>query len=380
MIGTTRPRGSFGAMLTGAALLLATMLTLFWNEGRTLKRSGLLDHGRAQLVVVGHPQISPGNEGKLVYLHGEVVGETLRDPDFGIETNALALRRRVEMLQWKQGSRERKDADGKRRTEYEYSKVWSDRPIDHSRFHFADAHQNPAALPFADQQWQTQSARLGAFTLDARIVDELRQWRSLDADADQLPPNLAASLRSEAGVLTSAASLDDADIGDVRIRFDHVPPGPVSLVAQQHNGVLRPYRDKRGELLLVERGQVGAQALFDAAGQGNSTLGWSLRLGGFFAFWAGFGLLLSPIRNLLQRIPLLGGIGRFATSLVSGLLAFALALLTMASGWLFHRPWLMALFLLAVATFVYWMIHQRRPPVATPVSPPPPPPPPPPGP
>jgi hypothetical protein len=192
-------------------------------------------------------------------------------------------------------------------------------------------------------------------------------------DAAVLPPNLAASLRVEGEYLTSADALAAPAIGDVRIRFQRAPLGMASVMAAQRDGSLEPFAARSGELLLVERGEVGAEAMIVAAESRNAGLGWALRAGGFAAYWVGFGLMFAPISSVLGRVPLLGGIGRFAVGVVSFGLAFVLSLLTIVSGWLFHRPWLFGLIILACVAAVFWLARSRR---AEPLSAMPPPPPP----
>ncbi len=378
-------KGLLGGLLGGAALLLVATLVLFWNEGRTVKRTAVLAEGKALVQSVEAEAVDPANEGRLLHVRSELAATgRLLDPDFGVEAEGIALRRRVEMYQW-QEKKSRQEGD-KQGYDYRYEKTWSGEPIEHAGFDRPQGHENPAALPFPSSRWNADEVRLGAFSLGPDAINELSSWESVGPSMQSLPANLAASLRVEAGVLTSADSLDSPAIGDIRIRFDRVPLGRASVVAQQKAGRLEPFAVKQGELLLAQRGSVGSAALFDAAGSRNSSMGWALRSGGFMAFWIGFGLMLRPISGVLGSLPIIGGIGRMVTTVVAGLLALSLSLLTIVSGWLFYRPWLLIVFLGALAFAIIWLVRRPRAGLAAPVAqvthaaagsaPPPPPPPP----
>jgi len=363
-------KGLIGGLLAGAALLLVATLVLFWNEGRAVKRSAVLAEGRSIVQPVAADTVLADNEDKLLHTSGELaVDGVLRDPQFGVEAEGMALRRRVEMYQWEE-KKTRKSGNSSG-YDYRYEKSWDDEPVDHTDFAQPQGHENPGALPFPAQRWDAGSVRLGAFELGGEAIGELSSWEAVSPDLAALPPNLAASLRVEAGVLTSAEALDAPAVGDIRIRFERVPLGRASVVARQAGGRLESYAAMQGELLLAERGSVNAAAMFDAAESRNSTLGWALRGGGFMAFWLGFGLMLRPVSSALGSLPLIGGIGRMVTTVVAALLALSLSALTIVSGWLFHRPWLLGVLLLALAIGIGWLFSRApRGKLAAPVPPP----------
>src|SRR5690606_10567578 len=124
----------------------------FWNEGRTVRRDALLGEAGAQLVVLGSSTPVPANEGSLVHVGGRAAASTpVQDAEFGVKLDALALRRRVEMYQWreKRDRREEKLAGGGTRTvtEYRYEGHWNDDAVDSSRFGQRAGHENPGPLP-----------------------------------------------------------------------------------------------------------------------------------------------------------------------------------------------------------------------------------------
>ncbi len=143
---------------------------------------------------------------------------SLRDPDFGVESRAFGLERRVEMYQW------RRDVGG-------YSKVWNSAPIDSSTF--ASPHRNPPQLPVRGRQWW-----VGAVTLDGRplplaTVRLLGQWNPLRPGFSALPPRHTRRFQPEGDGLGSSYNPLAPRIGDVRVTWHEfvLPPlaGKVEL-------------------------------------------------------------------------------------------------------------------------------------------------------
>jgi hypothetical protein len=262
-------------------------------------------------------------------------------------------------------------------TEYRYEQRWEDEAIDSSEFAQPAGHANPGAMPYSSQTRRAEAVRLGGFGLASEVAAQIGGWRDVTPAQVTLPPNLAASFRTAGEWFTTSADPARPALGDVRVRFEMVPAGMVSVVARQQGDMLVPHATGAGEeLALVERGQHEAGAMFDAEGSRNSTLGWILRLVGFGLAWVGFNLLLRPLVVLADVVPLFGRLAGFGTALLAGVLALLTSLLGIGGGWLWHRPWLLGLVLLAIVAAVAWLLRARRTPSAAPALPPMPPPPP----
>jgi len=165
---------SITGILVGLALVGATVWGIFWNEGRAIGTTRALNEGAGVTVSVPAARVDAANEGKLVHVAGDLrSGGTLTDADFRISTEAVRLVRKVEMYQWKEEQRTetRSNAGGSqtRTTTYSYSRVWSDRPIDSSRFRRRDGHENPA-MPVTGRSQTAANATLGAFRADSRVI------------------------------------------------------------------------------------------------------------------------------------------------------------------------------------------------------------------
>lgn len=146
------------------------------------------------------------------------------DPIFGFNKRALALERRVEMLQWQ------RDAQGA------YATQWSAAQIDSSAFD--KQHANPAELPFNGERWWTRDARLDGQPVSPDLLAALNGWQPYAPDLRQLPINLAASFAFNNGGpdgewLTTSQDPKYPAVGDVRLRWQILeraaPPSGVVL-------------------------------------------------------------------------------------------------------------------------------------------------------
>lgn len=380
--------GAIKGIFAGLIVLLVSLVLQFWNEGRTLKRDNVLSEGRAAVQTLAEARPDPAREGKLVHVTAEAVGtDAVADAEFGVQVPALALRREVEMYQWRErrDRKKEKQADGSSRevTHYRYETRWDENHIDSARFHDRSGHENPAAIPYAARTLRAENVRVGEFDLAPTIASRLGGWQSLKPMEIVLPPNLAASFRADGDWFTTSADSTKPAVGDVRIRFQRIPTGQVSVVAQQRGASLVPQSGPAdAELMLIQRGAHSAQAMFDAEGSSNSKTGWFLRGAGFVLAFIGFALVLRPLTVLADVVPLLGRLAGIGSALVAAVFAGLTSLVAIGSGWLWYRPWLLIVIALLGFALGFALWRARRVPETVPPPPPPTiaPPPPPPGP
>jgi hypothetical protein len=357
---------SIMGVLVGLILLVVAVVLLFWNEGRAVKTFKTLQEGEEAVVSVEAGEINPDNEGKLIHLSGAAqTEETLTDPSFGVSDNALRLRRSVSMYQWEEKSEsktEKKLGGGEETvTTYTYSKGWSEGLIDSSNFNVPDGHENPSELPFESLTWDAEIVQVGAFTLSADLVSMLSGFEELPVK--QLPEGIdwPEDVKPDKGKIYLGANPAQSQIGDVRVAFSVVPPGEVSLLAEQSGDSFQAYRTKAGGMIeMIKSGRHDAGAMFAAAHAENTLLTWILRLVGFFLIWIGFSLVLAPLSVLADVVPLFGNLVGAVTGFVTFLLALALSALVIAVAWIFFRP-LLAILLFAVAgAAVFFLIKALR--------------------
>lgn len=368
-------RGVLGGALFGLAMIAVALGLQFWNEGRAMRRTQVLDAAAAEVqpLATGQTAIS------LAHISARVESaEPVLDPDFGVQAQALALRRQVEMFQWVETRETRRErgADGVYREveEYRYERTWDDDYVDSSQFKQPQGHSNPPPPAFSGGTYRSADVRLGGYPVHADIVWKIEGWQAVPVTPDDITPNLAASFRSVDGWLYSGDSLQSPALGDVRVRFEQLPEGPLSLIAALDEGWLTPAKLRSDDaFFLLERGEHPPESLIASARSSNSGLAWALRAGGFALLWLGFGLLLRPLVALAEWVPLLGRLVGGAAAAVSFAFAALFSLIAIGSGWLWYRPWWLfgGLALLVAAGVLLFRRSQSAPSGAA--TPPPPP-------
>lgn len=367
----SRLKNSVIGVLIGLLLVAGMIWLLFWNEGRTIREARSLTEGADVVVSVGAGSIDAANEGRLIHVTGPVTTSSHpADMAFGVIADGVRLVRRVEMYQWREEARSEtvtKVGGGEETaTTYDYVKAWVDEPQDSSRFRVPGGHENPP-MEIRSQRFQLRDARLGAFELDAPILDRIGGERPLALTREQI----VAIGETAGGRLVSLVDkgaylgIDPTSpqIGDYRISYTVAPLGMISVIAGQAGAKFVPYKTSVGnEILLVEEGVIAADAMFASAQAENRLLKWILRAAGLLFLFVGFTLVLAPIAVVADVLPPVGGLVRMGTGLIAFLLTIVVGALTVAVAWFWHRP-LMAIAVIAIgavmALGVAWLGRLR---------------------
>src|ERR1051326_4874137 len=269
---------SFLGMVFGFALLIGSVVLLFWNEGRAVATAKSLKEGSAAVIDVPSDSASPANDSKLVHVTGETaVAGSLEDPLFNISENVVRLRRNIEVYEWKE-KKESKSRDkiggGKETvTTYSYEKVWAPELIKSSSFKSSEDHQNPTKLEIPKKEFVAKDTTLGAFKLTPAIVEKIPGDEALEATEAQLSKvsdHLKEKLKVDGDHFYLGEYPDNPAIGDEKVSFTVLRPGTISIVARQTKQSFEPYLTTNGrEIELVESGSVSAPLMFAHAQAAN---------------------------------------------------------------------------------------------------------------
>ena len=349
----SRLGGAIKGIFVGMIMVIAAFPLLFWNEGRAVKTAKSLDEGAGAVVTTLSEKVDPAKEGKLVHITGRAKStETLSDPVFGVSANAIALKRKVEMYQWKESSKsETKNKLGggtETVTTYTYAKEWSESLQDSSKFKNKQGHNNPASLPQKSEKWTAAKVTLGAYTLNASQAGGIAGDEPVKAAVPLSSADNAKRISEHDGGLYAGDNPNQPQVGDLRIKFTQVGETDLTIVAKQVGSTFEPYRAKAGSTVDLQRkGIASADEMFTAAKESNTVMTWILRGAGFFLMAMGFGMIFKPLAILASVLPILGDIVGAGTGFIAFLLAGVMSLTTIAIAWIFYRP-LLAIGLLAV--------------------------------
>ena len=186
-------------------------------------------------------------------------------------------------------------------------------------------------MPYEDRTVAAQTVTVGAFSLSSEQIDDL--------SASETYTPTSSSYTVQDGYLYLSSDPSSPAIGDIRVRYTVMQPGPVSLVAQQSGSSFSSYQTDAGKSIsMIQSGTVTAEDMFAAAQSANVVMTWVLRVVGFLLIFGGLNLLIGPLRVLAERVPLLGGLFGAGMSLVTFLIAAAASLFIIALAWLTARP------------------------------------------
>jgi hypothetical protein len=186
-------------------------------------------------ITVAADHLDPANEGRSLNISGVVRGaHPARDPQLAVSggSDAIALLRRVEMLQW------REQCTG---ASCDYALAWSEQPIDSSAFRQRKGHENVTRFPFTSARFVAEDLRIGAYRLDGALATQLIDASApvaLPVRTSQLPPNLAATFHERDGLLYAGSGEPAA--GDLRVGYRVVAGGGQHLIAVQTGDRLKP--------------------------------------------------------------------------------------------------------------------------------------------
>jgi hypothetical protein len=358
----SRLAGSFVGVLIGIVLLIAGAILLYWNEGRAVDALVALDRGAKQVVAIDADKVEAANDGKLVYLRGDLATrDGARDPLFNVAGNGLIrVKRDVEMYQWREEthSESQSHVGGSKTTTttYTYTKEWSSTPIRSSAFHHPEGHANPS-MAVNSAFFDARDAKLGAYRLGASVLSRMSAFTPLDPGTASLPPGYQ---RDGDGLYRGVDPANPA-VGDLRVHFAGLQPQAYSVVAGLASGTLSGYRGARDyEIALAEPGVVSSEQLFKAQEHSEKIVTWILRAVGFVVIFIGLVLIAQPIATVLAFLPFFENIAEAGIFLMAVMLAVPLTLLIVAVAWLAHRPLIGAVLIAAAAASAFVFPRVRR--------------------
>lgn len=352
-------------------ILVAAIAGLFWNEGRAVKTFQSLQEGASVVISANPEEINPENEGKLIHFSGEArTPAVLSDTEFGINQTGLRLRRVVEMYQWSQNSTsttvEKLGGGQETTTTYTYEKKWSEPLIDSSQFKEATTHVNPTTKPYDTQEWLANPVSVGKVTIPDFLLRSLSQYQTVPVTAEtiqSLPYATQANLEVyNDHIYYRTEDPTQPQIGNIRIRYELVPLGQISVIAKQDGESLSPYETKNGRSLAISKvGEHTAQELFDNAVSSNQSTTVLIRILGIFMIFVAFNMLLAPLKVFGSFVPFIGRIVGSIGSFISGILAVSTGLLVIALAWITSRPIIaVGLLVLAVGTVTGLLILRKK--------------------
>lgn len=363
----SRVKSSFGGIGTGFILLIAATVMLWWNEGRAVKTSKMLNE--AEGVAVHMPDVNVYDaeyEGKLIHANGTVVTlDSLIDTDFKVGVTGMFMTRDVQYYQWVESasskSEDKLGGSQEITTTYTYSKQWTSQPVNSSEFkdpEYKNANSAGVRCQIESKQFSAHNATIGAYKLPEQMISAFpRSSRPLILTLE------SDSLRQITNnVIYFGTNPSAPEVGDVRVEYQYVPAqNVVSLIAKVQGDTFTRYTAKNGKSFSsIVSGERTMEEMFESEKAGNTMLTWVLRILGFILISAGLKMVFDILSTLLKVVPFLASIMSWGVGLVCNVIAFAWTLIIVAIAWLFYRPVLSVCLLAVVGAVVYYFVTKGQ--------------------
>lgn len=196
-----------------------------------------------QAIEVDSYNYESSNDGKLIHIIGKISSEdTLRDPVFDIERKGIKIKRKVEMFQWVKIKR--------------FHKTWLQDVFKHD-----DSEHKNSAPPFLSVEISAQKAFLGDFEISKEILDEINFYIPFTKNSNTLTgaiDSYRATLNLN-GFKYYSASMNNPNLGDLRVSYEIVPYQIISIIASQKGKKIVPFHGEQGKFFKVLPGEKSVQ-------------------------------------------------------------------------------------------------------------------------
>ncbi len=345
-LGGNIGKSIFGAVI-GLILFIAAFPVLWLNEG-TADLSKLTE--KAIIASQENPQ-----EGFVAYSGTLSTKEQLKD-DVINEVEALQLLREAETYAWKETkkSKTQKNVGGSSDTvtTYSYSKVWTEKPKDASRF--KEKGYTNIISPYKSTSFRAKNILVDNKIEVLRTL-QLPQGESL-MDFQIKDKNFS---RSGNYAFRGKGSIGNPEIGDVRISYEVVPNNAKgTLFAELKNNKITPYREGENKLYrFFYTDKEGAKEILSSE---RSTKMWLFRALGLGMMVIGVVMFLGVIEAIGNIIPFIGSIFRGISILIGIVIALVLGGSTILIAKIFYNPLLLILTIVLVATGIFFYNKKKE--------------------
>ena len=361
----SRLGNSFKGIGTGLILFVAATVLLWWNEGRAVKTAKMLKTASTECVDVADvTRVDPSLNGQLI--HATAVAktdETLTDPDYGVQVNAIRLVRRAEYYQWVEHSTSTtKDKVGGGQetvTTYTYSKEWVGSPVNSDAFKDPDYQgSNYVRINVKDNEVQAEKVDFGAYVLPKSLASSIPANTSV-----ALPASLANGVDTfvSDNVLYYGENPNTPAVGDVRVTFTQADGGEASILAQVTGNTFESYKHKNGKsLITLQMGNHSMESMFESEKAANRMILWVLRILGIMLVIAALRMIFSILVTILKVLPPLAKVGELGVNLVTAVVGFIWSLLVILLAWVVYRPVLAIALAVVIAALIFFLIKKSK--------------------
>lgn len=348
-----------GGILTGLILILIGICVLWYNEGRTVETQAAINEAKKQYTDISSTEINPQYDNKIIATTGDIDltnSEMLVDDIFEISIKSSKLKRVVEMYEWE----EECTTDSDNYTTCTYNKVWSESLIDSDKFE-QPGYTNPKSMPYNSKEIYAENVKVGAFTLTKELISDLKYNQTKTNEQLNNEYNGISEYNIVGEYLTTAETLENPEIGTIRISFKYNVSSTVSILAVQKGNTFEEYKAKNGKpIYTLREGKLTGEQILQELTNENNMIKWILRVVGLFLNIFGISSIFSPLTRLSRKVPILGSLIGYATGTIAFILGTSLSLIVIAIAWFRFRPILSLILIIIVAGLIILLKKSKK--------------------
>ncbi len=332
-------KNSLSGTIIGFILFILSFVVLWINEGNNVAQIYKANYMEKNAIEISCDSINRENDNKLVQLSGKAVTDAALTDGIITIQDAFALKRTVEMYQWKENvETQTKDNLGGSTTEtktYTYEKVWSEQEINSSDFKKSE-YVNPK-FSIKSEKIYAETGKLGEFNLTSKQTHAMSEYSKYT----DLPQSNEYKIYE--GSYYKGVDPLKPSIGDIRITYNYVPSGVnISIIGQQKSDdTLTNQVLKKSSVYLQQSGLKTKGEMINSFRKGNTIFTNVIRFAGWLLMFIGLNLLINPLVTLFKVVPFLKSIVGFLSKGVIFIVSIVLSLLTIAIAWFAYRPFLL---------------------------------------
>ncbi|WP_316353289.1 TMEM43 family protein [Candidatus Trichorickettsia mobilis] len=332
-------------IVIGITLFIASFLALYLFEQEAIELVQSFDIGRKSIISISASTIDSNNNGALVHISGTAISnELLKDELFGINEQALRLKRIVEMYQW-QETKEKSNI-------YSYKQIWSEAFIDSDKFNSYDKlnYKNPTNMLYQSHTFSASKVNIGVFQLANNFInqmDEFSEYPVSQQTYNLIDNQLRQSLKIN-GTEYFSGNILNPQIGDLRIKYGIIRSSiPVSVIGKQNNNIIEPFSTKNGDIALLLPQNKSAEMMFRTVENMHmySSTVWLWRVLAIIMLWIGSGTILHPPLKKITD----AGVVVFVSMIVALVIGFVIIALL----WLPYKPQFATILLILSGCFTF---------------------------
>ena len=307
----------FGTAILGFIILIASIFALFINEHNYVNAIKIANFAEKNAIIVSANDLNPSNDNKLIFTNGSAYSQELLTDSIIRVPNAIALFRNTEIYQWEEIRKHRDN----NKISYTYRKTWSKNLINSDNFE-SSAYKNPKKMKYEPKNIYAHNIGLGKFYLSEEIIKNINSISKIT----QLPYN--SNFKIYNGFYFTGNDYDNPKIGDQKLSYSYIPSGiKLSIIAKQSGNHLENMNSKYGDFSIVMNGEKDLKTMISDYKKNLTNNTWLIRGISLLFLFLGLNLIIQPIVNLGNTIPILGELTQMAAFASTLIITIALGTL-----------------------------------------------------